>query len=318
LTGVIVVMDSSTYPIDLVPLNAIRVRPGSKLLVVAATWPEVTDASGQKRRPTGRFIAAGCFPHLQGNVVLSFEEGETEAPRGEIAFNGLLIEGTLVGQNGGSGNLSLSHCSLVSARPPLTSAGPPLQINTTDSTVVMGHCIVGGLQALPDTTIEISDSILDAGSPDGVAIAASDSVGPVRILRVENGTIIGKVHTGLLDLASNTIFLSQLLVDRRQTGCLRFCFVPLNAVTPRRYRCQPAKESDTSRVAPRFTSLAYGEPGYAQLSPDCPVEIFTGADDEAEMGAFHLLFEPQRLTNLKVRLDEYLRFGLEAGVFFER
>jgi hypothetical protein len=33
------------------------------------------------------------------------------------------------------------------------------------------------------------------------------------------------------------------------------------------------------------------------------------------MGAFHDLFQPQRLTNLNVRLQEYLRVGLEAGVF---
>jgi hypothetical protein len=45
-------------------------------------------------------------------------------------------------------------------------------------------------------------------------------------------------------------------------------------------------------------------------------EIREGADDEAEMGAFHELFEPQRETNLRVRLDEYLRFGLEAGIFY--
>jgi hypothetical protein len=42
-----------------------------------------------------------------------------------------------------------------------------------------------------------------------------------------------------------------------------------------------------------------------------------GADDESEMGAFHHLFQPQRETNVRIRLDEYLRFGLEAGVFFE-
>jgi hypothetical protein len=35
------------------------------------------------------------------------------------------------------------------------------------------------------------------------------------------------------------------------------------------------------------------------------------------MGAFHDLFQPQRETNLKVRLEEYLRFGLEAGSFYE-
>jgi hypothetical protein len=34
------------------------------------------------------------------------------------------------------------------------------------------------------------------------------------------------------------------------------------------------------------------------------------------MGAFHNLYQPQRQANLRARLDEYLRFGLEAGIFF--
>jgi hypothetical protein len=34
------------------------------------------------------------------------------------------------------------------------------------------------------------------------------------------------------------------------------------------------------------------------------------------VGAFNFLQQRQRLANLTSRLDEYLRFGLEAGVFF--
>ena len=34
------------------------------------------------------------------------------------------------------------------------------------------------------------------------------------------------------------------------------------------------------------------------------------------MGATHLLYGPQRESNLLLRLDEYLRFGLEAGYFY--
>ena len=41
-----------------------------------------------------------------------------------------------------------------------------------------------------------------------------------------------------------------------------------------------------------------------------------GADDGGEMGVLHALFQPQRETNLRVRLDEYLRFGLHAGFFY--
>ena len=70
------------------------------------------------------------------------------------------------------------------------------------------------------------------------------------------------------------------------------------------------------RVRPQFTSRRYGDAGYGQLALRTATEIREGADDEAEMGAFHELFEPQRETNLRVRLDEYLRFGLEAGIFY--
>jgi hypothetical protein len=34
------------------------------------------------------------------------------------------------------------------------------------------------------------------------------------------------------------------------------------------------------------------------------------------MGVYHHLHQPQRETNLRVRLDEYLRFGLEAGISY--
>ena len=35
------------------------------------------------------------------------------------------------------------------------------------------------------------------------------------------------------------------------------------------------------------------------------------------MGAFHSLFAPQREANLQVRLREFLRVGLAAGIFYE-
>jgi hypothetical protein len=61
--------------------------------------------------------------------------------------------------------------------------------------------------------------------------------------------------------------------------------------------------------------VSFGEPAYAQLAGACPPEIVTGADDEGEMGAWHFVQGPLRLRNLRAALDEYLRFGLEAGAF---
>ena len=53
----------------------------------------------------------------------------------------------------------------------------------------------------------------------------------------------------------------------------------------------------------------------ALLSGDCPVAVWQGADDESQIGAYHLLFETQGVGNLRTRIDEYLPFGLEAGIF---
>ncbi len=107
-----------------------------------------------------------------------------------------------------------------------------------------------------------------------------------------------------------------MLAERRQQGCVRFSYVPPGSQVPSCYQCQPLDAESAGRVRPQFTSLRYGDAGYFQLSPHTPDAIRRGAEDEAEMGAFHDLYQPQRETNLRVRLDEFLRFGLEAGIFY--
>jgi hypothetical protein len=68
------------------------------------------------------------------------------------------------------------------------------------------------------------------------------------------------------------------------------------------------------RVRPAFESERHGDPALAQLATTCAPEIAGGADDEGEMGAWHFVQAPLRLRNLRRAIDEYLRFGLEAGV----
>lgn len=70
------------------------------------------------------------------------------------------------------------------------------------------------------------------------------------------------------------------------------------------------------RLQPNFTSSQYGNPSYAQLSQASIPEIHTGAEDGAEMGVFNSLKQPQREANLRASIDENLRFGLEAGIFY--
>ena len=129
-------------------------------------------------------------------------------------------------------------------------------------------------------------------------------------------------------LAENSLFTGPLLVSRRQTGCVRFCYVPPGSRTPRRFECQPdlalaalcppadaaARDSTALRVRPVFESERYGTPTYARLADSCAAEVRGGADDESEIGAFHDLFEPQRRANLAARLDEYTPAGTHAGL----
>jgi hypothetical protein len=80
-----------------------------------------------------------------------------------------------------------------------------------------------------------------------VAFAELDGTAGGGELHIEDSTVIGKVHTVSMTLASNTIFLSRLAngdpwaapvwSDRRQEGCVRFSYLPLEARVPRRYRC---------------------------------------------------------------------------------
>jgi hypothetical protein len=149
-------------------------------------------------------------------------------------------------------------------------------------------------------------------------------------------TIFGEVWVKGLS-ASGVIFNDIVTVEKNQEGCVRFSYVPQDSVTPRRYRCQPdlalerenayhmqkglvfsenEKAAVRSRMVPRFTSVHYRDPGYSQLGRTCAKEICSGGEDGSEMGAFSFLLQPQREANLRAVLDEYLRFGLEAGIFY--
>ncbi len=98
---------------------------------------------------------------------------------------------------------------------------------------------------------------------------------------------------------------------------MRFSYLPRGSRVPlRRYRCQPEKDGDTGTIELHFTSQRYGDAGYAQLSQRTSDAILQGADDKAEMGAFHDLYQPQRASNLRLRLQEYLRFGFETGIIY--
>ncbi|MEI2579932.1 hypothetical protein [Scytonema sp. PRP1] len=283
----------------------------------------------------------GTRPVIYGGITIN------SATDAAVNLDGLLIAKGI--QVNGTANITLTvqHCTLAPWLQ-LDDKGVPKLPDTPSMSwvaptsigkLVLDHSISGRLIVSPGVRIEVNDSIIDALGDDKVALAASsDGKTTAGIAKIVRTTILGLISVQEIELAENSIFTGYVTSDRKQQGCVRFCYLPLESHVPRRYYCQPnlaleqrAKElnlesiSDLSvlenmriqaQMTPLFTSRRYSHPGYCQLSQRTRVEIRQGADDEAEMGAFHDLYQPQRETNLRVRLDEYLRFGLEAGIIY--
>jgi len=305
--GVIALLDSRTYAENLTGADKIEVAEGSQLMIFAADLG--------KNQPLQAAVPKEQRPHLRGDIsIVGTAPVKSETP-GELILNGLLIEGDLKVLVGHLGSLRVEHCTLVPGHGGLTANGG------NDELVVCVERTICGAIDLPTSMkqLRVTESIVDGDS--GAAIQA-----PGALADLQASTFFGNVHSKMLE-SGNSIFMEKVSAQLRQAGCVRFCFLPDDSITPRRYRCQPdlalqdvkepaAQEAIRLRIKPSFTSNAYGQPGYAQLKLTVPSEITSGADDGAEMGAFYFLKQPQREANLRASLDEYLRFSLEAGIFY--
>lgn len=248
-------------------------------------------------------------------------------------IDGLLIEGKVTVQEGNLGVLRVAHSTLIFSQfsgeggIEVLSDGP----RDNDSLeLIIERTICGKVELAKGVSrLVVAESILDGEG--GTALVADGTA-----VRIEKSTILGRTRTRILE-ASDSIFTVGVEVEQEQEGCIRFCYLPLGSDEPnsakptsaepsRRFRCQPdlalkgwtgsEKESVLCRTRPAFTSLRYGDPGYAQLSLACAEEIRTGAEDGSEMGAFNSSQQPHREANLLAALEEYLPFGLEAGIFY--
>jgi hypothetical protein len=282
----------------------------------------------------GRVIlraAEQCRPTLILGDVLTLT-GDTDSA---VSIEGLLVAGrSLHVPDAGNAlaQVTIAHCTLVpglalnGAGEPVSPTEPSLVVEYPDTTVDIDHAIIGGVRMHENAGFSARDSIIDATAAEGMAYAAPDDTSPGGKLSLDACTVIGRIRAEEVGTISNSLLLARpasgdtlpaVYSVRRQTGCVRFSWLPLDTRVPRRYRCQPESATGDIEPAPNFTTLRYGRAAYCQLQASTPDEIRRGADDESEMGAYHALFPAQREANLKVRLREYLRVGLSAGIFYE-
>jgi phage tail-like protein len=297
-SGLIRVMDSRTY----------RLEPDGP---AGATSP-LTIGGG---RTLAIEAANDESPCLVGNLLVCGDR-----PAARLRLNGLWIDGSLT--VGGQLDLDLRHCTLR----PLPNA-VSLQTPSDDEPglrVAVAWSIIGRIRLSPSALgLWVTDSIVDGvGSP---AIAGLDSgFGPPTVL--ERATILGPTIVDEITRAVDCLFSDRVVARRTIDGEISTSFVPIGSQTPGRQRCQPdlaldeASESARSglrqRLKPSFTSIYYGDPGYAQLSLACPNEIKSGSSSASEFGAFHHLRQADREARLRAVLADYLPGSLRPRVVY--
>lgn len=314
-TGIIEITHSGAYQEQL----DFDLDPGDRLELRAAegTRPVIRLLDWYSNRPDAlniRAVSDDCAPH--------------ERPR--LVLDGLLVAGRGINVTGPMGAVVVRHSTLVpgwSLEPecePHSPDEPSIVLERTTACLQIEHSVLGTIEVIGDEVsedpldIHLRDSVLDATGNDREALSAPDCRHAHAVLHLHRTTVIGEVHTHAVRIAENSVFTGRLHVARRGIGCLRYSYVPPGSRTPRRYRCQPdlAGPGQAARVRPLFVSERYGTPWYGQLADRCAEEIRRGADDGAELGAFHDLYRPQREDGLRARLAEYTPAGTDAGIFF--
>ncbi len=267
--------------------------------------------------------------------------------------------------------LSLIHCTLVPGWSldehgnPNEPGAPTIVAEAAGTAVSICRSIVGPILCSEFTTVNATDSIIDAtdlvagtpptrvSCPTNVAYAALDGMSGGGPLTLNGCSVAGKVHSVLLSLVSNSIiwgalaaadvkpWVSALVADRKQQGCVRFSFIPYQAVIPRHFK---NVSHGLALPQPYFISIRYGHPAYMKLLASTDDSIRRGADagsinssescnptttpgssaqagvqysGVSEMGAFSFVLAPQRESDLLIRLQEYVPVNLEFGLIYQ-
>lgn len=292
--------------------------------------------------------AEACRPVLEipGECTVFLGQGARLVMRGVLVTGGPLNLKTVGPRNGEvpAPAVEISHCTFVPghlldssglpAHVPTpadqTSDEPPVPVLSIDGTQIgvnpptdayevqvdIRRSILGTVDLPVSSSLQLRECIVDGLG--ALAVRAG-------IAHIEACTVLGDLQAHVLELATDSLLCGPVEIDRVQSGAVRYCYLPLSVSrVPACFRTVPDPGSvapgDLARceaeLAPHFSSLRYGRPGYAQVDPSSPAEVLRGASDEEELGAWHFLAWTQRTENLRNATEDFLRLGAQAGIFF--
>jgi hypothetical protein len=322
--GMILLPNFESYTIDLTGSNAIQISAQSQLLLAAAEISE-----------SGAPLWSNSCVTLRGSIEIlglpapPVSDG-VAPPLGQLTISGIWLSGA-VEVNGEPCCVQILDSTLIPGRElnakgePIFAGEPSICGSATGATLCLTRVVTGAIALPASCDARICAGIVDAGSRYCPAFAGPGLAAPGASLHVEDSTVIGRVWTHAIRLASNTIFAARLgrrdpwpaavLSSRRQVGCVRFCWLPWNSITPRRYECLPPDAASQGALEPRFITSRFGEPGYCLLSGDTPLAVWKGGDNGSQIGVYLGIQETEAVTNVQIRSLEYLPANLERGVF---
>lgn len=274
--------------------------------------------------PAGMALAisagSGARPVIAGTLTVTLGAGAT------IALAGLLIGGGVVieGEGGVTGErLTLLPAGDGAALRWTSGSGGMVHLSASASGPIrVGHLV--------DVVLE--DSVVDGDLGD-------DAGAPGGLLDMDRATITGAARMRAIGDISNAIVADALVLDRTQSGCVRYSYLGPGSVAPGGFRRQPdtaiAEASERARTAapsitpaalaaieaavrhaeaPIFSPPHHGGPGLAELDARSGATLRRGGEDGGEMGMWNGLGTPFRRANLEERLREFIRIGFVAGV----
>ena len=307
---------------------------GSIEVTGAAPAPSPQTAAAKRGRTKRRTVAADTGPAgteaESAGPTGAATVGPPTAPAGQLLLSSICLAGQLL-VDGDSCTIQVADCTLVPGLgllpdgEPVSPGDPSIVISALGTSLVLNRAISGPIAADSSGATRVCASMIDATTPFYVAFAGTDLASVGADLHIEDSTVIGKVRTRTMTLASNTIFRARLgaqdpwpaaiWASRRQIGCVRYCWLPFDSITPRRYSCLPPDQASEWTLEPHFVSLRYGDPSYALLSGDCPMAVWTGADNGSQIGVYLQIQETEAASNVQLRAPEYLPALLESGIF---
>ncbi|MFJ5776184.1 hypothetical protein [Streptomyces sp. NPDC093094] len=310
----------------------VTVPPGSEVYLVAAQWRPPRPAPGAAPDPAlrgflvrreRRFTVDAPTRVLRG-------AGDATAPAGRLVLDGLELTRGLALHAASVAELHLRYVTVRAPGEAAVRTDGPLEATRVE----VDHSVCGPLRigdgSVPvGGALVVTDSVVAADGAPGDALAA-----PGLDTTLRNVTVLGTSSLRSLT-ATNAVFAGTVTVTRRQTGCVRYSFVPAGSAAPRTFRCQPAlalaaaeeaarrpltaDEAAAVRLAnePVFLDVSADEPTLAMLHPRCPDSVRSGGYGDAEMGVFARAAYGIAVADVRALSDEYLPVALEAGIIDE-